>query len=73
MPRSERYRVHPQAWLEIEAADDWYSARSPYASLRFLTDVDDAFDRVSLTPKRWPVYLYGTRRLVLHRFPFSIV
>jgi toxin ParE1/3/4 len=23
-------------------------------------------------PQRWPKYLHGTRRFVLHRFPFSI-
>ena len=24
-------------------------------------------------PQRWPKYLYGTQRFVLHRFPFSII
>jgi len=73
MRRSRQYRVHPEAWLEVEAADDWYLARSPDASIRFLTDVDGAFDSIARAPRRWPKYLYGTRRFVLHRFPFSII
>jgi putative addiction module component (TIGR02574 family) len=30
MPRSKPYRLHPQAWLELEAADDWYRERSAF-------------------------------------------
>jgi plasmid stabilization system protein ParE len=73
MPRSRSYRVHSQVWQEIEAADTWYLARSPEASVGFLTDVDDAFVSIRQAPQRWPKYLYGTRRFVLQRFPFSII
>jgi len=24
-------------------------------------------------PQRWPAYLHGTRRIVLKRFPFSVI
>lgn len=73
MPESKSYRVHRQAWFEIEAADDWYLTRSLDASIGFLADVDDAFTTISQAPQRWPKYLHGTRRLVLRRFPFSII
>ncbi len=73
MRGSKRYRAHPQAWLEVEAADDWYLARSLDASITFLTDVYDALDIVTDARQRWPKYLYGTRRYVLRRFPFSII
>ena len=72
MPGSKLYRVHPDAWSEIEAADDWYLQRSPEASASFMAAIYDAFERISDAPKRWPRYLFGTRRFVLHRFPFSI-
>jgi len=39
----------------------------------FIAAISDAFDTISLAPGRWPKYLYGTRRFVLHRFPFSII
>jgi hypothetical protein len=65
MPKPKAYRLHPEAWLEFEAADDWYLARSLDASVGFLSDVYGALETISEAPHRWPKYLHGTRRLVL--------
>jgi toxin ParE1/3/4 len=73
MVRSKTYRLHPLAWEEIEAADDWYLRRSVDASIGFIDAISNALENISQAPRRWPKYLYGTRRFVLHRFPFSIV
>jgi len=73
MAESKPYRVHPEVWLEIESGDDWYLERSVDASAGIIAAISDAFDTISLAPGRWPKYLYGTRRLVLRRFPFSII
>jgi toxin ParE1/3/4 len=73
MGKSKPYRLHPEAWDEIEGADQWYLERSVDASTGFITSVSDALDMISDAPERWPKYLHGTRRLVLQRFPFSIV
>jgi toxin ParE1/3/4 len=73
MSKAKPYRFHPEAWQEFEAADDWYLTRSADASLEFLSDVYDALREISVSPQRWPTYLHGTRRFVLHRFPFSVV
>jgi plasmid stabilization system protein ParE len=73
MPRNKLYRFDPQAWSELEAADDWYRQRNPEASVRFLAAVYDALETIAERPQRWPQYVHGTRRFVLHRFPFSIV
>ncbi|MBZ5663803.1 MAG: type II toxin-antitoxin system RelE/ParE family toxin [Acidobacteriia bacterium] len=73
MPESKPYRLHPEVWLEIEAADDWYLERSADASAAFIAALSDAFENISQAPERWPKYSYGTRRFVLHRFPFSII
>ena len=73
MARSRPYRLDPQAWQEIEAADDWYLQRSVDASIGFIAAISDALDSISQAPQRWPKHLYGTRRFVLHRFPFSII
>lgn len=73
MPKREQYQFHPEAWLELEAADEWYLSRSVNTSIAFLSDVDEGLERISDAPQRWPSYLHGTRRLVLQRFPFSIV
>jgi plasmid stabilization system protein ParE len=73
MPRSKLYRFDPAAWQELEAADDWYRQRNPEASVRFLAAVYDALETIIESPQRWPSYLHGTRRFILHRFPHFIV
>jgi plasmid stabilization system protein ParE len=73
MVRSRAYHLDPRAWQEIEAADDWYLELSVDASIEFIAAVSDTLESISQSPRRWPKYLHGTRRFVLHRFPFSIV
>ncbi len=73
MARNKPYRLHPEVWLEIEGADDWYLQRSLDASSAFIAAISDAFDTVCQAPHRWPKYLHGTRRFLLDRFPFSII
>jgi plasmid stabilization system protein ParE len=31
------------------------------------------YEDIALAPHRWPTYLHGTRRLVIQRFPFSVI
>jgi plasmid stabilization system protein ParE len=73
VPASKPYEFHPAARREFLAADDWYAARSPEASAAFLAAISDALQNVTSSPQRWPGYLYGTRRFVLQRFPFSVI
>lgn len=73
MHRGKPYAFHPEAWNEIAAADDWYRARSPEASVRFIGAVYDALERIARHPRRWPKFVHETRRYLLPRFPFSIV
>jgi plasmid stabilization system protein ParE len=35
--------------------------------------LDDAMERISMHPDRWPRYLHGTRRLLARRFPFAVI
>jgi toxin ParE1/3/4 len=73
MADAKPYRVEERAWLELEAADNWYRSRSEDASAAFLSEVYRAFETIARAPHRWPNHLHGTRRYVLARFPFSIV
>jgi len=73
MARSKPYRLHPLAWQEIEAGDEWYASRSAQASMNFVSDVFSAIENIRKAPQRWPEYLHGTRRFALDRFPFLIV
>ncbi len=61
------------AITEAEAAVRWYGERNLQAREDFLQELRKAFELIEEAPERWPLYLHGTRRLVLQRFPFSVV
>jgi len=69
----KRFRFHREASEDFRNAIRWYREHSPKAATEFRRAVSDVFQHIVQAPQRWPEYLYGTRRFVLHRFPFSIV
>lgn len=42
-------------------------------AVEFRVTVSDGIRRIVQAPQRCPKYLYGTRRFLLDRFPFSVV
>jgi plasmid stabilization system protein ParE len=50
-----------------------YRAESPSLAAAFLDEVERAVARISTFPEHGSPYLAGTRRVVLRRFPFSVV
>ena len=70
---SKSFRFHPEAKEDFRDALRWYRAQSPIASVEFRKTVSRAIRDVAQSPQLWPMYLYGTRRFVIHRFPFSVV
>ena len=66
-------RFHPSADDEVIEAYRWYRARSPNAAAAFRAQVDRAIALIAEAPERPASYLHGTRRVLLRRFPFSIV
>lgn len=58
---------------EAEAAFDWYAQQSRRAAERFLDELDRAIDQITRNPAQYPLHEFGTRRMVLRRFPFVIV
>ncbi len=65
--------LHPEAVEEARAARLWYAERSPAAAEAFVGELEAALDRILADPDRFPAYLHGTRRCLLHRFPYVIV
>jgi len=70
---SKPFRFHPEAKEEFRDAIRWYRARSVIASVDFRTTASAAIRNVVQAPQSWPRYLHGTRRFVLHRFPFAVI
>jgi plasmid stabilization system protein ParE len=64
---------HPAAVEEAEAAHAWYEARSHRAAERFLTALAAVIERISSSPQQFPNFHAGTKRALLHRFPFLVV
>lgn len=65
--------------FDSEAADEFQAAVSYYESQRaglgddFAAEVDQAVQRIALTPQAFPPYgTSGLRKYVLPRFPFNI-
>ena len=54
----------------MNAAFDWYLARSPDAARKFDAEVKRAITQMVEAPTRWATGLHSTRRFLLHRFPF---
>jgi plasmid stabilization system protein ParE len=65
--------LHPGAIEELREARLWYSERSGATADRFIREVDRAMGLIAESPDRWPAYRRGTRRFLLHRFPFLLV
>lgn len=67
-----RVRLHPEARAELREARRWYDQRSPLSATAFAQAVDSAVSRIVAVPTQCPLADYGTRKLVLQRFPFNI-
>jgi plasmid stabilization system protein ParE len=68
-----RLRVHPAVAAELEAAVQWYAARSPRATGAFVWEVNTCIERVRDAPHRWPRDVHSTHRYLLPFFPFRLV
>lgn len=64
---------HPEAVTEAREAAQWYRLRSESAADAFIAEIDFALGQIDEGPDRWPKYVQGTRRYLLHRFPFYLV
>jgi toxin ParE1/3/4 len=61
------------AFAEVEAAVEWYRQRSERAAARFLDEIDRAIEQISSDPNRFPIFVFGARRILLRRFPYFVV
>ena len=64
---------HPAARREILAAHDWYLQQSANAAEGFYEELIPALDRLQIQPGLYPQHIHGTQRLVLSRYPFSVI
>jgi plasmid stabilization system protein ParE len=66
-------RFHPDADQELIEAREWYESRSEVAAQAFALEIAHALERILENPQRYPMGRRGERRLVLDRFPYTIL
>jgi toxin ParE1/3/4 len=66
-------RVHPEARREFNDAIDYYERESPGLGLIFTNEVDAGFARIRQYPDAAPCVAEHVHRLVLAKFPYSLV
>ena len=64
---------HHEAFAELEQAKTWYEDQAEGLGDIFFQEVQYALSQIHQTPQTWPLYNLGTRRFLIHRFPFAIV
>lgn len=64
---------HPEALAELEQAKAWYDKQRLGLGESFFQEITAAVSRIREAPKTWPEYKRGTRRFLVHRFPFAVI
>jgi len=68
-----RLRVHPDARREFDDAVDYYERENPGLGAKFTDEVDAGFARIRKHPDAAPLVAPNVRKLVLARFPYTLV
>ena len=61
------------ARAELIDAQDWYENEAPGLGRRFREAVDAVVERMSATPRQFPVIYKNVRRALLRRFPYALM
>jgi plasmid stabilization system protein ParE len=73
MASEQPLEFHPEALAELERAKAWYEAQRLGLGESFFQEIKTAISRIREAPNTWPEYQRGTRRFLVHRFPFAIL
>jgi hypothetical protein len=65
--------ILPQAVDEGREARAFYLSKSVAVEELFRLEIERAITLIRDHPETWPIYILGTRRFVLPRFPYSLV
>lgn len=62
----------PAAQTELIEAQDWYETEAPGFGRRFRFAIDGLIERMSASPRQFPVTFKNVRRALLRRFPYML-
>ena len=63
----------PRASAELIDAQDWYENEASGLGRRFRAAVDAVVERMSATPRQFPVIHKNLHRALLRRFPYALM
>jgi len=66
-------RFHPEADSEMVDAAVWYESQQKGLGKRFVTAVQDAFNRIQLNPELYTLVEGDVRRCPTKTFPFGVL
>ena len=67
-----RLFIEPEAAEEIQAAVDWYEARSAGLGREFMRAIRVGLAAIERQPAQFPVVHGEIRRVMLRRFPYAL-
>lgn len=68
-----RYRFHPEALDEANAAASFYEDRAKGLGLRFINELDETIDRIRANPFIYRPLDGNTRKCRIRQFPHAVV
>jgi plasmid stabilization system protein ParE len=63
----------PRARAELIDAQDWYENEAPGLGRSFRAAVDAVVQRMSASPRQFPMIHKNVRRALLRRFPYALM
>lgn len=60
------------ARAELIEAQDWYEGEAPGIGRRFRDAIDALAERMSASPRQFPIVFKNVRRALVRRFPYSL-
>jgi ParE toxin of type II toxin-antitoxin system, parDE len=73
MPNENDVLFHPEAADEYANSYAWYCEKVRHVAEAFEREVKRSLRLIATYPMRWPVYRGQYRRIMVRRFPFSLV
>jgi toxin ParE1/3/4 len=70
-----KIEFHPDALSELQLSRDWYEEKATNLGTDFFDEIERALKVIEEAPTVWPLYNkeQGTRRFLVHRFPYAIL
>ena len=67
-----RVNIQPAAVADTAEAASWYESQLADLGIEFILEIDAAIDRAAESPEIYEEQYLGARRVLVHRFPYSV-